>query len=341
MIQSSTAGHPALAPASGNRPAASPERSARNLGIDALRYGLAFLVVLLHALPGYPEPGWAVAIQFACRAAVPFFFVTSGYFLPRAPGPALDFVRKTVMRIVPVYALWMAIYFLYFTLNPVSTLIARPQDLISGGGAFHLWFLPALGFGLVSVGLGMRIAGPWVTGLACLALAALGIATSSYAPFIDPAMEPRRGGLLIAPVLIFAGHMAALHGLRMKPLHAAALFAVANLLVAAEEHFIRAASQASQLVSHDFVASTIPLGMSLFLVAQSLPAGRLITACASFGKLSLGIYASHLMILLTLSRFTDRATAPEAFALALATFLAATVLVLAMRRSRRLAGFVG
>src|SRR5579871_5387502 len=103
--------------------------AARNQGVDAFRYLLAYLVVLLHSLPGNAvtaDAVWPFWLSSICRAAVPFFFVASGYFLKPAPGLAA--VLKPLKRLLPVYAFWFAIYAIWDVLQGGLHQLPHPGD---------------------------------------------------------------------------------------------------------------------------------------------------------------------------------------------------------------------
>lgn len=121
------------------------ERFSRNSVIDILRVIGAFLVVTIHAYPFQdilPVVNF-ILTQSVARVAVPFFFVTSGYFLAStfAKGKFGGWMRK----ILWLYLIWMIIYApmwmpklfeLRYPVLPALNII-----LI---GYFHLWYLIAL-----------------------------------------------------------------------------------------------------------------------------------------------------------------------------------------------------
>ncbi|RYE94595.1 MAG: hypothetical protein EOO77_43990 [Oxalobacteraceae bacterium] len=92
---------------------ANAARPSRDGGIDAFRYAMALLVIGLHILPPVavgPDrplglPGWAVAVDVLSRCAVPFFFITSGYYF-RPDRGVWSNLQRTVVRIAPIYIVW-------------------------------------------------------------------------------------------------------------------------------------------------------------------------------------------------------------------------------------------
>lgn len=86
-------------------------------GIDVMKFLMCMLVVCLHVRPfGAEEYPMAAMIlyQYIARIAVPFFFVTSSYFLfCKLDEKALnvDNCVKYIWRFVRLYLIWSLIYF--------------------------------------------------------------------------------------------------------------------------------------------------------------------------------------------------------------------------------------
>lgn len=317
-------------------------KSYRRLGIDAFKYVLIFLVVLIHATPGgdIDSPNWAVWFRMARRSAVPFFFIVGGYFLLPERGSALTPALKPLLRLLPVYIFWLILYILYSIAYASINRHLNPVETVAGGAAFHLWFLPALTFGLAMVGMGVRIAGVRITGLACLMLCVFGLAGSSYHDVLGLAGAARRGGVLIAPAFVFLGFCLSRIDLTVKPATAVVLVLVANALMIGEEFLIKHASGAAQLRSHAFVLSTFFIGASVFLLSKAIVAGPLVARLATLGRTSLGVYALHVMLLWPLLRLIGCANPLQTSMVAMLTFLLSTLLILRLDRIPALSRFV-
>jgi surface polysaccharide O-acyltransferase-like enzyme len=321
------------------------QKPGRQPGIDAARFGVASLVVLLHAFASVPSTaanlGLPVWIVMACRCAVPFYFIASGYFLaPDRQSPA-DLVRKPLQRLLPVFLFWMIAYYLFFKVDPIRTWQLKPRDLISGGPAFHLWFLPSLGFGLAVVGLGVRVLGIRLTGLFCLAFGAYSIAYGSYHDVLGLGGEPKQGRIVIAPAFVFVGYGLSRLNLALKPAVAALLIMIANALYVAEEMLIQHWTGAPRLFSHDFTIAMFLTGSALFLFARSLAGGPLVTRAAKLGRISLGIYAAHMMTMWPLSQMIGAETLWQNAVVAALTFSLTTMLVLFVGKMPFMTRFVG
>ncbi|MBQ9406331.1 MAG: acyltransferase [Desulfovibrio sp.] len=122
-------------------------------GLDAMKFLMAGMVVLLHTSPVFdaPLPNLLVREGLA-RVAVPFFFIASGYLLfGRMSAGEVDLgrVRRYVLRIMRVYAVWVIIYLPF-----ILQIYGRDIEIYGGlagwvwyffmPGYMHLWFLAAL-----------------------------------------------------------------------------------------------------------------------------------------------------------------------------------------------------
>ena len=125
--------------------------SARNYrGIDLFRIAAAFLVVAIHTSPlaSYSETADFILTREIARTAVPFFFMTTGFFVLGDLRRTKAFLKKTAL----IYAACVALYL------PVNVYAGRLDGLTLGGlftqlffeGTFyHLWYLPAALLGVL------------------------------------------------------------------------------------------------------------------------------------------------------------------------------------------------
>ncbi|MBK6896254.1 MAG: acyltransferase [Alphaproteobacteria bacterium] len=117
----------------------------RNGWLDYLKVVLAVMVIGLHSLV-FLESFPALS-SFLCngvfRAAVPLFFVISGYFLPRETDSRK--LYNWLKRILVLYAVWTLVYLPVFIWQIPLTAVGvfRLLKVILFGYG-HLWYLPAL-----------------------------------------------------------------------------------------------------------------------------------------------------------------------------------------------------
>ena len=124
-------------------------------GIDRARLAAAVLVIANHTSPlgGINSTADFLLAQCIARMAVPFFFMTTGYFTlsryHRDNEKLRSFLKKTGM----IYA---AAVLFYLPLNLYNGYFSTPRlmpkllkDLIFDGTIYHLWYLPASMLGMV------------------------------------------------------------------------------------------------------------------------------------------------------------------------------------------------
>lgn len=132
----------------------SADRSVSCNGIDLMKFLGAIMVFTMHILPFYGESPMEKYMNYALknylfRLAVPFYFVSAGFFLFRKmhssrPDPIL--VRDYCFRMLRLFALWQLLLFL--------------------GGTGHLWYLRETAVAVAIVGFclykGMRFRNIWI-----------------------------------------------------------------------------------------------------------------------------------------------------------------------------------
>ena len=124
-------------------------------GIDRMRLIAAIFVIAIHTSPlaGYNATGDFILTRVIARVAVPFFFLTTGYFtLSRYHynnQKLLTFLKKTgiIYAAAIVVYLPLNIYNRYF--NQSNLLPSMLKDLVCDGTLYHLWYLPASMLGML------------------------------------------------------------------------------------------------------------------------------------------------------------------------------------------------
>ncbi len=124
-------------------------------GIDCFRLIAALLVISIHTSPlqSYSLTGDLILTRILARVAVPFFFMTSGFFTvsrySRSAARLVATLKKTAVIYGFAILLCLPVNFYtgYFkTENLLPELI---QDLVFDGTMYHLWYLPAVMIGAV------------------------------------------------------------------------------------------------------------------------------------------------------------------------------------------------
>lgn len=283
----------------------------RHLGIDAVRFIASIAVVLIHTVsPQNVEFGVDTggAVGQLCRFAVPFYFIASGYFLAKK-GANVEYILQSVRRrIAPVFIVWLLIYLAFMgNTESLMTPTSIARLLITGGPAYHLWFLPALVFASIVALALRRFLGLRTALIATVLLYGVGLGVGTYA-WNGPSRS--LSPILCAPVFVCIGLWIPIS--RWQPdlkisLGILFLGGVGQLM----EAYLLDTLHMSPFHKSDFVISTLPLGVGTFLVAMNLPLkARVTRTLAYFGIVSLGIYAIHLLFVIGLETLMQ----PSSFA---------------------------
>ena len=317
------------------------ENIQRFMPIDAARYALSFLVILLHSLPIQSSGSFSTTlVASVCRVAVPFFFIAAGYFLHWRTTSNKELVIKICRRLLPIYFFWMVVYYCIFNGAFGQKFPIGFRELASGGLAYHLWFLPALCFALIFVGVGRALFGVCITGLACGVLAITSLINGAYHDVFGMTESATRGGILIAPIYVFIGSV--LTGWVTNESWRASLTALmaAFLCMVFEEFLIYFLSKSNSLTSHDFLLSTFLVGIAAFKFTQKIPECNLVRLLARLGRVSLSVYSVHLAILLVVVKFMPRSSMIECLLVAIYVFTIATILSVCLSRVPGIKPFV-
>lgn len=312
----------------------------RDRGIDAVRYLAAVAVVGLHALPSGMEDGANVplfpSLAISARFAVPFFFIAAGYF-QKVNGVSLGrIVGRPLRRLLPIYVIWIALYWLASRIVPLADMdwnMAWWKIAWGGGPVFHLWFLPALGFGLALVGIGRATIGLRATTAIAILLALADLAWTSYhAPLFGGDAISARKNTFFAPAFIVLGAWLSHRQVALSPLKAG-LIALAGLaLLTVEEVLLRDVMGWSIAHSHDVSFGTFLYGAGIFLLARSWRDAAVPDWLVRLGQVSLGVYILHLFFQRALIAFIGNASLGQVALLASVSLILATAASLLLVR---------
>lgn len=118
-------------------------------GIDCFRVISALLIVAIHTSPlaDFSETGDFILTRIIARIAVPFFMMTSGFFMfygyPCNTKKLTSFVKKTLLLYLTAILIYIPIniYNGYFRMDNLLPNIIK--DIVFDGTLYHLWYLPA------------------------------------------------------------------------------------------------------------------------------------------------------------------------------------------------------
>ncbi len=125
-------------------------------GIDYFRFIAALLIIAIHTSPlaAFSETGDFIVTRIVARVAVPFFFMTSGFFLISRyaynNSKLWAFLKKTALIYGTAVLIYLPvnIYNGYFKMDNLLPNVIK--DIVFDGTLYHLWYLPAsmIGAGL-------------------------------------------------------------------------------------------------------------------------------------------------------------------------------------------------
>ncbi len=224
--------------------------------IDRFRLIAALLVITIHTSPlgGVSAVGDFLLTRVIARVAVPFFFVTSGFFLlPCDAGKLGAFVKKTARIYLVAMLLYLPVnvYSGYFASSALMPKML--QDIVFDGTFYHLWYLPASMLGACIAWGARRKWGACGAVAFCTALYVLGLLGDSYyglsaripciARFYDlifQMMDYTRNGIFFAPVFFALGGLLAQMPKRLSRGKCAVGFVCALACMMGEALFLRA-----------------------------------------------------------------------------------------------------
>ena len=118
-------------------------------GIDFFRFIAALLIIAIHTSPlaSFTETGDFILTRIIARVAVPFFLMTSGFFLISKYSYSAEKLASFVKKTALIYGIAILIYIPlnlyngYFKMDNLLPNIIK--DIVFDGTAYHLWYLPA------------------------------------------------------------------------------------------------------------------------------------------------------------------------------------------------------
>ncbi len=125
------------------------------VGIDYFKFAAAFLVIAIHTSPlaTFTENGDFILTRIIARVAVPFYFMTSGFFLISRYAYNADKLRVFLKKMAVIYGISVLVYIplnVYNHYFSVEHLLPNlMKDIFFDGTLYHLWYLPASMFGAI------------------------------------------------------------------------------------------------------------------------------------------------------------------------------------------------
>lgn len=252
----------------------SNELSSNNFnGIDLIKFLCAFLICIIHTAPfsleyfGYADICNFVLQKSACRIAVPFYFVASGFFLFRKidlNNFDVDRIKNYCFKLIRLWGMWML--------------------LLVFGGTYHLWYLSATAVAvtILSILLYHQVKFRYITIIAVL-LYIVGLLGDSYYGIIEPLKEinllgsiiteyetvfsSTRNGIFMGLIFVFMGAVFAYKKININ-IKVAFLGFVASMGMLVVESFILNINGFSK--TFNMYISLLPATFFLFCIATGI-----------------------------------------------------------------------
>ncbi|MFC4436413.1 MULTISPECIES: acyltransferase [Natrialbaceae] len=310
--------------------------SGRIYSIDSMRIIAMVFVVTIHTdlFRGVGAYGNAInfVIDSSARFAVPFFFMTAGYFfaLKTARRDPIAYFTSRAATISSIYVFGLLLTTPVFLAGAAvregtgerdvrSVIIQRlfefgsPLELIYYGSSVSeiLWFLPALLFSLALICLFARTnMAAWMLPVS-LAFHIIGLLGTSYTMFVDIPFEVR-DTLFFGFFYTSLGYW--IYSQEWQPnadrstlyLGATVLFGAFHIAERYVLGYVLTGESVTQSVyTSSYTIATALVAVSLFLFLLSRPNLGKATPLPSWGKYAVGVYVAHPSVLFILERMGE------------------------------------
>jgi len=126
--------------------------------VDLIKYLCAIVIIIVHCERVIDNPLFHHLLKNVLgRITVPFFMVTTGYFIKQKLSQNPNYAKKYLVTLTKTYLLWCAIYLPfgleYIHNNMNIPVYLYPVVLVLGvvyiGTYYHLWYIPAIIFAVI------------------------------------------------------------------------------------------------------------------------------------------------------------------------------------------------
>lgn len=125
--------------------------------LDLFKYIASFMIICIHCTQVFPNETFDFFFrQIVCRIAVPFFFLSSAFFIRKGWNQNPAYLNNYLKKLLKSYLLW-SLVFIPIGLNWIQQNLTISQELMPVallfglfhiGTYYHLWYIPAMMFSL-------------------------------------------------------------------------------------------------------------------------------------------------------------------------------------------------
>ncbi|WP_154888406.1 acyltransferase [Longibaculum muris] len=239
--------------------------------IDIMRIIASLLVIAIHTDPltsFNPQLNFLITRIFG-RLAVPFFFMTTAYFLFNQGMPTYAKLKSVIKQFLIIDICSILLYLPVQIYNHSLSFepIVIVKDLFMDGTFYHLWYLPAVIIGLLILyELYQHLNEKTIFMIVCI-LYMIGLAGDSYYSYLHqiPLIEAfytalfkicdyTRNGFLFAPIFLFLGAFLAQHQWHFKKYVLIFLMLVSFMIFFIETLLIHQ----QPIITHDAMTLSLP-----------------------------------------------------------------------------------
>lgn len=278
--------------------------------IDIMRIISSLLVIGIHTFPFLqinPSLDFFMT-RILGRIAVPFFFMTTAFFLFSEGLPTFHKLKKVLLQlfIIDIVSIFIYIPIQIYNHTLATSLIEIIKDVLIDGTFYHLWYIPASMIGIVIIYILIKYIGMKLSFMIVCCLYLIGVGGDAYYgitsqlpclsyvyDYVFMICDYTRNGIFFAPMFLWLGAFIAQHQKNIVKKHCFVTLLLSFLLMSLEMIFLHH----NKIPRHDAMTLFLPITMLFFFVLLISYTGKRYSICKD---LSLYVYILHpLMIIVT------------------------------------------
>lgn len=272
----------------------------RKNGIDLFRLIGAFFIIILHTGYGNLNAETIPYIRLCARWAVPFYFMTSGFFIGlKIKDGSLEF-GKIQSNIVTLISIFLVSSIIYMPINATKSKYLYDIVNLLTGTFFHLWFIGSLIVGYLVIWFTYQIRRSSLLPYVSAVLILLALICDSYDQLLGVDIDFSLFRYLLAIPFMYIGIVLSQRTFSRRRIFIWILLAGLGLVVQVVEANIFYKLFNYSKFDHQFIIGTVLMVVPLFIFSTLIDVRE--SLFTLWGKrYSLFIYLYHPLILLAIS----------------------------------------